>query len=287
LKVKFGCQLPQESNDFKYSVRVAKECEKLGYDSVWAHDHLSPFWIRSGRSLECWTVLAGIAERTSKIRIGSLVTNVNLRNPALLAKMSSTIDNISGGRLILGLGTADSLSRRELLSNGFRFPSLEERIGRMRETILILKSMWSEDNSFFQGRYYTLTEAVNYPKPRQKPHPPLWIGGKHPKILDLVAEMANGWNYWRLSKKELKQRNKYLSLRCDEFNRPRNEIVKSWSGTLQPIPQRVENPTKMLLGIIHQLRNETDAETAYFIASFGARAPSNSYEIFADAVRSL
>jgi alkanesulfonate monooxygenase SsuD/methylene tetrahydromethanopterin reductase-like flavin-dependent oxidoreductase (luciferase family) len=285
--VKFGCQLPQESNHFEYLVRVAKECENLGYDSVWAYDHLSRFWIRSGRSLECWTVLAGIAERTSKIRIGSLVTNVNLRNPALLAKMSSTIDNISGGRLILGFGTGDSLSRRELLSNGFRFPSFDERIGRMRETILILKSMWSEDNSFFQGRYYNLTEAVNYPKPRQKPHPPLWIGGKHPKILDLVAEMANGWNYWRLSKKELKQRNKYLSLRCDEFNRPRDEIVKSWSGTLQRIPQRVENPIKMLLGIIHQLRNETDTETAYFIASFGARAPSKSYEIFADAMRSL
>jgi len=285
--VKFGCQLPQENNDFEHLVAVAKECENLGYDSVWAYDHLSPFWIQSGSSLECWTVLAGVAERTSKIRIGSLVTNANLRNPALLAKMSSTVDNISDGRLILGLGTGDSLSRRELLSSGFRFSDLEERVGRLKETILILKAMWSEDESFFQGKYHSLAGAVNYPKPRQKPHPPLWIGGKHSRILDLVAEMADGWNYWRLSKKELKQRNQYLSLRCSELNRPRYEIVKSWSGALQRLPHRDEDLTQILRNSIQQLKNETDAETTYFIASFGARAPPKSYEIFADVVRNL
>lgn len=285
--MKFGCQLPQETGDFEQLIAIAKECENLGYDSVWAYDHLSPFWIESHGSLECWTVLSGVAERTSRIKIGSLVTNVNLRNPALLAKMSSTVDNISDGRLILGLGTGDRFSHHELLSNGFKFSDLEGRVERLKETILLLRAMWSEDEAVFQGRYAGLTGALNYPKPRQRPQPALWIGGKHLRILDLVAEMADGWNYWGLGKEELKQRSQYLSSRCSALNRPMAKITKSWSGTLSRSTNSGENRSQMLRSMVEELKNQTDTETDYFIASFGTRADHKSYEVFADAVRDL
>ncbi|HXZ90352.1 MAG TPA: LLM class flavin-dependent oxidoreductase, partial [Candidatus Dormibacteraeota bacterium] len=110
---KFGCQLPQDA-DIDRIFEAVKDCEGLGYDSVWVYDHLAPYWLRSRSSLEAWTLLSAIAARTSKIRIGTLVSNVNLRNPALLAKMTSTVDNISGGRLMIGLGVGDRMSVQEL-----------------------------------------------------------------------------------------------------------------------------------------------------------------------------
>ena len=169
--LKFGCQLPQGIADSDHVIEVAVECERLGYDSVWAYDHLSPFWVRSGQALECWTLLAAVAARTSRIKIGSLVTNVNFRNPALLAKMTSTLDDISGGRLVVGLGVGDRLSRNELRSYGYKLPPLDERIARLRETIQILKSMWTEDNATFAGKHFRTSRARNYPKPRHKPPP--------------------------------------------------------------------------------------------------------------------
>jgi alkanesulfonate monooxygenase SsuD/methylene tetrahydromethanopterin reductase-like flavin-dependent oxidoreductase (luciferase family) len=286
-KAKFGCQLPQERGDFEDLIEVANECENLGYDSVWAYDHLSPFWVGPRGSLECWTVLSAIAERTRKIMIGSLVTNVNLRNPALLAKMSSTVDNISDGRLILGLGTGDRMSRHELLSNGFEFSNIEERVERLRETIHILKAMWNEDEAFFDGNHYKLMGALNYPKPRRRPGPPIWIGGKHPKILDVVAETADGWNYWGLSKEELEKSSEYLSVRCSELKRAREEIIKSWSGPLTHLPCTGKNQSQMTRNMMEELQRQSDKETKYFIASFGAQTNLKNYEAFAEAVRNL
>ena len=285
--VKFGCQLPLEAGDFEQVIEVAKQCEELGYDSVWAYDHLSPFWTRSGRVLECWTVLAAVAARTSRIRIGSLVTNVNVRSPSLLAKMSSTIDNISGGRLIVGLGTGDRLSRDELLSYGYNFASTDERVERLKESILILKAMWTEEEPRFEGKYYRISKAINSPKPRQKPHPPIWIGGKHFKILDLVAEMAEGWNYWNVSKEELAHRSNYLSKKCAEIGRNSNHIVKSWSGTVSHLFRDVRNRDKKTESIVAELRSQSDDETEYFIAHLGPRAEAETYRLFADAVGRL
>ena len=231
-KYRFGCQLPQEESDFEKLAKVAEDCERLGYDSIWAYDHLAPYWTQTGQAYECLTLLAAIAQRTKNIKLGSLVTNVNLRNPALLAKITSSLDNLSDGRLILGLGTGDRMSRNELLSYGYGFASLDERVERLKETALILKSMWTKDQATFEGRYYRVLNAINYPKPIQKPHPPLWIGGKHSKILDVVAEMADGWNYWGVTREMLAQRSSYLSDKCAAIGRPPQQITKSWTGTL-------------------------------------------------------
>lgn len=282
--MKFGCQLPLEVGDFDRLIEIARECERFGYDSVWAYDHLSPFWTQSGEALECWTALSAVAARTSKVRVGSLVTNANLRNPSLLAKMSSTVDVISGGRLILGLGTGDKMSRNELHSYGYKFQSLNDRLESLRENILILKAMWTTDEASFHGKHYEITQAVNFPKPKQAPHPPIWVGGKHRKILDIVAEMADGWNYWGFSKAKLAERSAYLSSKCAQLGRSPDTLVKSWSGTLSCA---TKNYAEMVEKIATELRSQTDAETSYFIASFGPRADPESYQAFAEAVKSL
>jgi alkanesulfonate monooxygenase SsuD/methylene tetrahydromethanopterin reductase-like flavin-dependent oxidoreductase (luciferase family) len=286
-RVRFGCQLPQEAGDFESLAGIAVRCESLGYDSVWAYDHLAPYWTRRGQSYECWTLLGAIAQRTTKIKLGSLVTNVNLRNPALLAKITSTFDNISKGRLILGLGTGDRMSRTELLSYGYSFSNMNERVERLKETILILKSMWTQDRATFEGRYNKLSNAVNYPKPIQTPHPPIWIGGKHVKILDIVAEMADGWNYWGLDREKLEVRTNYLHSKCAKIGRQPSEIIKSWSGTLSQVLKRGGSRTKMTQSIRELVMKQTDPNTRYFIGSFGARADALAYETFAEAVRSL
>jgi alkanesulfonate monooxygenase SsuD/methylene tetrahydromethanopterin reductase-like flavin-dependent oxidoreductase (luciferase family) len=285
--MKFGCQLPQDIDDFDRLIEVAEECERLGYDSVWVYDHLSPFWSRSGKALECWTALSAVAARTNNVKVGSLVTNVVLRNPSLLAKMSSTVDNISGGRLILGLGTGDKLSRRELNSYGYKFPPLDERVERLRESILILKAMWTKDEVTFHGKHYTISHAVNFPKPEQSPHPPIWIGGKHLRIVNVVAELADGWNYWGLSKEGLERRSRYLSTKCTEYRRSPASILKSWSGTFSHLSHGPGNYTELVQKMATALRKQTDAETRYFVASFGPRANPESYQAFAEAVKSL
>jgi len=283
---KFGCQLPQNIPDPERLIEVAKECESLGYDSVWAYDHLSPYWLRSGNALECWTLLSAVAARTSKIRVGSLVTNVNLRNPALLAKMTSTVDCISGGRLIVGLGTGDRLSVREMQTNGYHFPSLDERIDCLRETILILRALWTGEIVSVRGKTFEISNALSLPKSKQKPGPPIWVGGRHKLILDVVAELADGWNYWGLDKKELCEREKYLFAKCVEVGRPHVDLIKSWAGKVDGTGQRSRNSTTVE-GMKRQLLSNTSEHTDYFIASFGRDADRKAYEAFAEAVKSF
>ncbi len=285
--VKFGCQLPQDVDDFDHVIQVARECERLGYDSVWVYDHLSPYWSPSGRALECWTTLSAVAARTNNVKVGSLVTNVGLRNPSLLAKMSSTIDNISGGRLILGLGTGDRMSRQELSSYGYGFPSLTERIERLRETVLLLKAMWTQDETTFHGKHFKTSHAVNFPKPKQHPHPPIWIGGKHPRILDVVAELADGWNYWGLTSEKVQNRNDYISAKCTKYGRKPEDILKSWSGTYSQISWGAKGHSESMKKVVSELQSQTAAGTEYFIVSFGSGAGIENYQAFANSVKSI
>jgi alkanesulfonate monooxygenase SsuD/methylene tetrahydromethanopterin reductase-like flavin-dependent oxidoreductase (luciferase family) len=263
---------------------AVKDCEMLGYDSVWACDHLAPYWLHSQSSLESWTLLSTIAARTSKIKIGSLVSNVNLRNPALLAKMASTVDNISRGRLILGLGVGDRMSVQELCSYGYRFPPLQERIDLLRETIMVLRAMWAGNEVSFKGKTAKVSDAVCLPKPKQEPGPPIWVGGRHCRVIDVAAELADGWNYWGLTGQTLAERERHLLETCVKLHRDPNSIVKSWAGTLTTrFSSSVNSAEKMKAEIVSQTNGFTD----YFIASFSARAERRTYEAFAEAVESI
>jgi alkanesulfonate monooxygenase SsuD/methylene tetrahydromethanopterin reductase-like flavin-dependent oxidoreductase (luciferase family) len=230
--------------------------------------------------------MSAIAARTSRIKIGSLVTNVNLRNPALLAKMASSLDNISGGRLIVGLGVGDRLSQNELRTYGYRFPPTKERIDRLRETISILKLLWTKDEATFEGKHFQISQARNYPKPKQSPHPLIWIGGKHHELLDLAVEMANGWNCWGLSQMELAERESYLLSKCVEFDRRPESLVRSWAGTVR-IGRKGEAYSRVVEEIKTELLRKTNGRTDYFIGSFDAETVPENYGAFAEAVKSI
>ncbi len=169
---------------------IARKAEDLGYDSVLVSDHfLSP----SGRphALEAWTVLSALASCTSRIKLGTYVLCNQFRHPSLLAKAASTLDNISKGRLELAIGAG--WFKDEHISFGFKWGKLSTRVERLRESIEIIKRLWTENNVYYEGKHFQLKNATLEPKPVQKPHPPVWVGGSSNDILRLIGEVGDGW----------------------------------------------------------------------------------------------
>lgn len=191
--INFGVYIPQ---DVPYATAryLAQAADQLGFHSLWFIDHLIGASVSVGAPmLECWTLMASIAEATERIRIGTMVLCNAFRQPSLLAKMASTLDLVSNGRLEFAIGAG--WYEREFRQYGFAFPSAGTRIAQLEEAIEILKRMWTQDEASFRGTYYTIDGAINTPKPVQKPHPPLHIGGRGEKrMLRLVAKHADVWN---------------------------------------------------------------------------------------------
>jgi alkanesulfonate monooxygenase SsuD/methylene tetrahydromethanopterin reductase-like flavin-dependent oxidoreductase (luciferase family) len=193
LKVTFGFFLPPFSIRGRYDWRTARatalEAEKLGFDSLWVSDHL--IWGVDGANMEGWTTLCSLAPIT-KVRLGMGVLCNSYRYPSLLAKMASTLDVISDGRLDFGIGAG--WKRDEYEAYGIPYPRHGERVERLGEALEIFKRMWTEDAPSFEGKYYTIKNAICEPKPIQKPHPPIWIGGSKDRIMTLVAKYADVWD---------------------------------------------------------------------------------------------
>ncbi|MFX0181000.1 MAG: LLM class flavin-dependent oxidoreductase [Candidatus Hodarchaeota archaeon] len=190
--IKFGVILHVTAPwaNWKNFLKITHEAERLGYDSIWVTDHLlSP----KGRShgFEAWTILSALAAVTKKIRLGTYVICNQFRHPSLLAKMVSTIDHISNGRFELGIGAG--WFKEEHISFGFNWDKISARINRLTESILLMKRLWTENTVSFNGVYYKTVNATLNPKPIQKPHPPIWMGGKSQAIKELVAKEGSGW----------------------------------------------------------------------------------------------
>jgi len=169
---------------------IAKEAERLGYDSMWVSDHfISPRG--HPHALEAWTVLSALASSTHKIRLGTYVLCNQFRHPSLLAKMASTLDNISKGRLELGIGAG--WLKDEHVAFGFDWNKHSVRVERLKEAVKIIRKMWTENHVSYEGKYFRLKAATLEPKPFQKPHPPIWIGGNSASIRGVVAEFGDGW----------------------------------------------------------------------------------------------
>jgi probable F420-dependent oxidoreductase len=169
---------------------IARKAEQLGYDSVWVSDHLiSP----DGRpyGLEAWTVLSALASSTRRIRLGTYVLCNQFRHPSLLAKMAATLDNVSGGRLNVGIGAG--WLKDEHVAFGFGWDKHLARVERLKETIEIVKKLWTEDHVTYEGKYFQLKDATSEPKPLQEPHPPVWVGGNSYSIRKVVADEGDGW----------------------------------------------------------------------------------------------
>ena len=192
-KIEFGLFSPQAAMTYKAVLDRAARLEKHGYHSMWLVDH---FWNRGvpeADVLECTATMSALSAATTKLRIGSLVICNSFRNPGLLAKSLATIDNISSGRLEVGLGAG--WMDEEYRGYGYEFPSTGTRLRQLEESVRILKLLFTEKKATFEGRYYKLTDAFNNPKPVQKPHPPITIGGSgEKKMLRIVAQHADRWN---------------------------------------------------------------------------------------------
>lgn len=203
--------------------RVATHAEELGYDAIWLFDHLLSL-DNTYSCFECWTSLSALAALTNRIRIGTLVTCNSFRHPSLLAKMSATLDVISGGRLEFGIGAG--WYEPEYAAYGIPFLRASERVRQLDEALSILKMMWTEDDCTYRGKYYSIKNATCNPKPLQKPHPPVWIAAKGDKMLNLVVKHADGWNM-RGSIYEYRDRAATLTRYCRTYGRDISTLVKS------------------------------------------------------------
>jgi F420-dependent oxidoreductase-like protein len=192
-EVQFGFWSPQAGATVKALLDRAEMADRLGYHSFWLVDHFWTLGLPDVDLLESMAMMSAIAARTERVRIGTLVICNSFRNPALLAKSLTTIDQVSNGRLEVGLGAG--WMEQEYRAYGYEFPSMGTRLRQLDESLQILKSMFTENRTTFKGRYYTVSDAPNNPKPVQKPHPPILIGGAGEKVmLRLVAKYADRWN---------------------------------------------------------------------------------------------
>lgn len=209
---------------------IGRACDRAGFDDIWVMDHFFQLEKIIGQArdpmLEAYTALGYLAGVTKKVELGTLVTGVIYRNPALLVKAVTTLDVLSGGRAWLGMGAA--WYEREASGLGFPFPPLKERFERLEETIQIAKHMWSGDTSPFKGKHYRLEEPINSPQPLSEPHPPILIGGGgERKTLRLVAEYADACNFFMVGdNNRLKHKLKVLRGHCKDVGRPYGEIEK-------------------------------------------------------------
>jgi len=213
------------------AVDVARLIEDLGYDSLWVYDHFHNVPRPAHEAVfECWTTIAALSQVTSRVRLGQMVGCNSYRQPSVLAKITATVDVISGGRLDWGIGAG--WYENEYKGYGFEFPAPKVRIGMLRETVEIVKSMWTEEETSYDGRYYTLERANCDPKPLQDPHPPIWIGGGGEQLtLRVVARHADVANFGG-KPHEWAHKAEVLKGHCKDVGRDYDEIRKTISGEM-------------------------------------------------------
>jgi F420-dependent oxidoreductase-like protein len=246
--VRFGVFAPQgwimdlvEIEDpvekFEAMTRVVQTAERLGFDSVWLFDHFHTYHKPVlETTFECWTSTAALARDTSRIRIGQMVTCNGYRNPALLAKMASTVDVMSHGRLDFGIG--GGWYEHEFNAYGYPYPAVGDRLRMLREALQVITAMWTEPYATFEGSHYRISGAINEPKGVQKPHPPIWVGGSGEKVtLKLAAQYGDATNFsghlddmsWYRHKLDV------VRAHCDAAGRDFDAMIHSTNAETTPI----------------------------------------------------
>ncbi len=212
---------------YEWMTHFAQEAERLDYDSVWVYDHFHTVPTQElETTFECWMATAGLARDTTRIRIGQMVTCNNYRNPALLAKMASTVDVMSHGRLDFGIGAG--WYEEEFKAFGYDFPDGPERLRMLNEALQIIRAMWTEPYATFEGKYYRVEGAINEPKGVQKPHIPLWIGGSGERVtLKLVAKWGDACNISVRHPQEYARKVAALREHCETLGRDYDSILKT------------------------------------------------------------
>lgn len=192
--IRFGIQTPQQNTTWPEILALWQEVDTLPYDTAWVFDHFLPiFSDPTGPCLEGWTALAALAMATKNVRLGTMVTGNTYRHPAVLAKMATTVDIVSGGRLILGVGAGWFALEHQEYGMPFRTTGL--RLQRLDEALDVIKLLWTQERASYAGKHYQLQEASFNPKPIQRPHPQLLVGATGENVaLGIVAKHADIWN---------------------------------------------------------------------------------------------
>ena len=241
MSLQFGLSLPQGWNmelvsikdpveAYEAMTRVAQTADELGFTSAWLvdHFHTTP---RPAQEItfECWTTTAALARDTKRIRIGQTVTCAGYRNPALLAKMASTVDVLSHGRLNFGIGAG--WHEHEYRGYGYDYPDTGERLQRLGEALQVIRAMWTQEEAVFEGKYYQVHGAINQPKGVQQPHIPILIGGGGEKVtLKLVAQYGDACNVFG-DAETLKRKFAVLKAHCEAIGRD-YESIRRTAGAL-------------------------------------------------------
>lgn len=221
--LKLASDAPIES--FRHIWRIADDA---GFDHCWAFDHL----VATGAGdkdvsvFEGWSLLAAMAEATTRVRLGLLVSGMTYRNPALLAKLAVTIDHLSGGRLEFGVGAGYSSVEHQMYGIG----ETDQLVSRFSDGLHVLKMLWTQDRSNFDGHFYRLENAVGNPKPIQDPHPPIWIGAARPAMLRVTAAEADVWNWAGEGFEAAQEAGRQLIAACRTIGRDPSEL--RWSAQL-------------------------------------------------------
>jgi alkanesulfonate monooxygenase SsuD/methylene tetrahydromethanopterin reductase-like flavin-dependent oxidoreductase (luciferase family) len=264
-RLSFGIKTSQSGTSYEDILRIWREADGIeAIEHAWLWDHMVPLrGPADAPALEAWTLLAALAAQTSRLRLGVIVTNNQLRRPSLLAKMAATVDVISGGRLEFGIGAGASLRpdtdealvntvHREYDAYGITIVAPAQAAGALAEACDLIRRMWTETEPFdFDGRYYQVHGVVCEPKPVSRPHPPIMIGGAGPKLtLRLVARVADVWNCPARTPEEFRQSSAVLDEHCAAIGRDPATIARSVQILLPSEPDASQANRERVRGFI-------------------------------------
>lgn len=227
--LRFGVQTYPQHTTYADMLQVWREADELGFDTAFAFDHFIPLGgDANGPCFEGWTLLSALAAQTKRLKVGLLVTGNTYRNPAVLAKMVATVDHVSNGRVILGIGAG--WYEREHTAYGIPFSTASVRAHQLVEAVQVIKMLFTQDNSNFNGKYYQLKDAPFSPKTMQKPHPPILIGGMGRKVVQpLAAHHADMWDFFASDPTQAKELNTNFDAICQRVGRDPKQVERSMS----------------------------------------------------------
>jgi alkanesulfonate monooxygenase SsuD/methylene tetrahydromethanopterin reductase-like flavin-dependent oxidoreductase (luciferase family) len=233
-RTSFGIMTAPMQVDYSDILRVWQEADTVPeIEHAWLFDHLMPIGgDPDGPAFEGWTLLSALAAQTRRLRLGVMVTSNRFRPPALLAKIATTVDIVSGGRLDFGIGVGSRpdhpLARREYEAHGLPFHDTAHAVGSLAEACTVIRRLWTEEKPFdFHGTHHQLTGAFGSPKPVQRPHPPILIGGRSAATLRVVAEHADLWNIPGGDIEDVISRSALLDRYCAEIGRDPASVTRS------------------------------------------------------------
>jgi probable F420-dependent oxidoreductase len=275
---------------FDADVRRALDMIADRFDSAWMTDHLQ---FNQQDILECWTVLSYFAAVAPKLRFGTVVLGQSYRNPALTAKMAATLQFLSGGRLLFGIGAG--WKEDEYLAYGYDFPSSGVRVEQLDETVQIIRALWTEEQATFHGRYYQIEQARCDPKPA--PLPPMVIGGSKPRMLRLIARYADWWTVSWTGIDDYRTQAAELARACAEVGRDPATLRRIWFGPCACAPTEATARTLAnerfssangFLGtpeqVAEQMRPFAELGVDYFIVGSAGFPDTTTLELVRDQV---